>query len=79
MTKRERCLHYIGWHSFAYGAPADMESIKAILNNQYLMSGEVVEELVAELKKAELITYWEGTHSEGWILSDETNSGATNE
>lgn len=68
-TVKETCLHYIGWHAHAYGAPADTESIAAILEKHYGMASNDTTKLLADLEVDKKIEFWQGKYtSGGWII-----------
>jgi len=69
-TTKDRCLHYIGWHALAYGAPAGTEDVQGILEEHHNMSADDTMKLLDDLKDNDEISYWTGKFTEGWILPD---------
>lgn len=67
-TKKERCLHYIGMHARMYGAPADDESIEAIMDEYHSLSPAQTQIVLNSLKDNNEIAYWKGKFTEGWII-----------
>lgn len=69
-SKEDRCLHYIGWHANAYGAPADTETIQAIMAKHQKLDESATIELLDSLKEQNKVDYWTGKYTEGWIIPD---------
>ena len=66
LTKKEKCLHYIGWHTFAYGTPATTEEVQEILAKEFSMSDEETDALLDQLKNDGEILHKEVNYTEGW-------------
>ncbi len=75
LTRKEKCLHYIGWHTFAYGAPAVTDNIQEIMSKEFTMSAEETDTLLDQLKKDGEISFSEESYTEGWIISKESERG----
>ncbi len=70
LTSKERCLHYIGWHANAYGAPADAESIRAVVGSKHDLTDEECNKLLESLHSSNEIEYWAGEYTEGFIIPE---------
>lgn len=66
MSAQERALHYIRWHSAAYGAPAPEDEIADQLHKRHGMTETQTHALLVGMRNAGKIAYTDGPHFSGW-------------
>lgn len=66
MTAEDRAMHYIRWHSTAYGAPAPMDEIAGQLHKKHGLTEAQSHDLLVSMRCAGLVGYTDGEFSAGW-------------
>lgn len=67
LTAAEKCVHYIRFHTAAYGAPADQEDMHDVFGPKAGLDHDAVDDLLSRLERDGVIKMWKGKFTAGWV------------